>query len=89
MKINSKLTLRTIGGESVLLYEGVGGVDFGKLITLNSSALYLWERLQPVDEFDEHTVASLLLQRYDVSQEVAKNDAVLLCEVWKKADIVE
>ena len=51
MRIKKGFVLREIVGQKVVTGEGLEQVDFNKLVTLNSSAAYLWE--QVVDrEFD-------------------------------------
>lgn len=68
-------------GQPTVIGEGVAQVDFNKLITLNHTAAYLWEQLEG-KEFDADTVASLLLERYDIPEDTAAKDAEAICRQW-------
>ena len=41
--------LRKMGSEYIIVGEGLGQVDFNKLIALNHSAAYLWQRIEGKD----------------------------------------
>ena len=88
MKIKEGFTLRTMCGEHIVVGEGLSQVNFNKIISLNESAAWLWEQLQG-KEFSEETLAELLLEKYDVSQEVAQADSAKLLAQWKEQGIVE
>lgn len=80
--------LRKIQGQSVVIGEGSGQVDFNKLIILNDSAAYLWERVEGIC-FDATLLSSLLVERYGISEEIAHRDAENVVGMWKKAGIIE
>lgn len=88
MKIKEGFTLRTMCGEHIVVGEGLSQVNFNKIISLNESAAWLWEQVQG-KEFGEETLAKLLLEKYDVSQELAQADSAKLLEQWKEQDIIE
>lgn len=52
MKLTKGFQLRKVGGESVVVPEGVEVIDFNKLICLNSSAAYLWNELGKLPSFE-------------------------------------
>ena len=87
MKKKNGLVLRDVCGEKVIVGEGLGAVDFGRLISLNDTAALLWER------FDENTdadaLAESLCREYDVEPEVARRDVESIIDEWIKAGIVE
>ena len=87
MKKVKGLTLRHIGDEAILLAESLELVDFNCLVTLNSSAAYIWESLAD-DDFDADTIASLLTARYDVDELTARNDSLQLIDKWIQASII-
>lgn len=74
MKINPELKLRTIVGESVVLMNSEGSRDMSKIMALNSTAKFLWEKLFGKD-FTLEDVVNLLLDAYDVDRERAEEDA--------------
>ncbi|MBQ9893503.1 MAG: PqqD family protein [Bacteroidales bacterium] len=88
MKIKEGFTLRTLCGEHIVVGEGLSQVNFNKIISLNESAAWLWEQVQG-KEFGEETLAGLLLEKYDVSQELAQADSAKLLEQWKEQGIIE
>ena len=80
--------LRQVCGEYVIVGEGLERVNFNKMISLNSSAAYLWEALEE-KEFSVQTLSDLLTDKYDVDEKTAANDARELAAKWIEAGIVE
>ena len=74
MKIKEGFVLRPLGKEFIVLGEGVSQVDFNKMVTLNETAAYLWKEVEG-KEFTEETIKNLLLEKYDVSEEIAAKDS--------------
>lgn len=79
MRIKKGFKLREIMGEFAVIGEGLEQVNFNKIISLNSTAAYIWREIQN-SEFDAEVVANLLMARYEVSEEVAMNDAKALVQ---------
>lgn len=88
MKIIDGFRLREVIGQSVVVGEGVNQINFNKLVTLNESAAYLWEAVEG-KEFEVETLASLLIERYGIDQELAMKDAAALATQWKETGLVE
>lgn len=88
MRIKEGFTLRTMCGEHIVVGEGLSQVNFNKIISLNQSAVWLWEQVLG-KEFTEDTLAGLLLEKYDVSQEIARADSAKLLAQWKEQGIIE
>ena len=44
MKLKSGFVLRDVCGEQVIMGEGIGALDFGRLLCLNETATFLWKR---------------------------------------------
>lgn len=80
--------MRTIVGEHVVVAEGLKNINFNKLISLNSSAAYLWESVAG-REFSVDDLKDLLLEKYEVEPEVAAADAAKVARSWVDAGIVE
>ena len=87
MKKKDGRVLREVCGEKVLVGEGLGAVDFGRLISLNDTAAYLWEQLDENPDVDSLTQA--LCKEYEVDTKVARHDVEAVLEEWIKAGIVE
>lgn len=77
-----------LGGEYIITTEGLGHVDFNRLMVLNESAAYLWQSVEGED-FDCETLTGLLVERYDIDRERAANDAHAISEGWLANGIVE
>lgn len=88
MRVKKGFTLRTICGESILLAEGKENIDFSDIISMNPTAVYLWENVQDKD-FTAEDLARLLTDQYEVDEATALADANELAGQWKKAGIVE
>ena len=87
MRQKKGFVLRDVCGEKVIVGEGLETVDFGKLISLNESAAYLWKNIVDKD-FTADTLASLLQQEYEVDAETAMKDAQALLDEWTNVGLV-
>jgi len=88
MKIKTGFKLRTIVGEHIITGEGVERVNFNKIITLNDTAVYLWENLVG-KEFTEDDVVKLLTDEYEVTEEIARKDVKNLLSKWEEAGLLD
>ncbi len=79
MKINPKYKVREMAGEHVVVVQGSYGADMTRIVALNETSCFLWERLHGRD-FDLGTVAGLLTEHYEVDEATARRDA----EAWMK-----
>ena len=70
MKLKEGFVLRDIAGETVVLPSG-DNLDLSKMISLNETAKFLWERLEQ-GATEEELVAALLAE-YDVEPTRAQN----------------
>lgn len=73
MKIKEGFTLRTVMGQNVVLAEGNNSDNYGKIITLNSSAALLWENLKG-KEFEAEDAARILVDAYGIDAQQAMED---------------
>ncbi len=89
MRIKDGFLLREVCGEKVIVGEGLGAVDFGKLLVLNETASWLWEEAREMGEFTIESLAERLCEEYDVSDDVAKADVAEILNGWKEMEIIE
>lgn len=75
MRFKDGYKVREIAGEHVVIVQGHLGSDVTRVVALNDTSLYLWERLSG-ESFDAAVVRNLLLERYDVEEKIADMDAV-------------
>lgn len=88
MKIKNGFVLKSICGENMIIAEGKENIDFSKIISLNESAAYLWNKVEG-KSFTPHTLAELLVEEYEVDDERALADAEILAKQWLDAGIVD
>ena len=88
MKIKEGFVLREMCGENIVFGEGLQHINFNKLISLNSSAAFLWRSLEG-KEFSVHDMAILLVREYVINMELAMKDSENLCKAWIEAGLAE
>ena len=75
-------------GEMVVVALGQKNINFSKIISLNESAAYLWQKVVGQD-FDAHRLAQLLTEEYDVDMDTALTDAQRTMTDWKNAGLAD
>lgn len=88
MRIIEGFILRNVMGQATIVGEGVGQIDFNKLITLNDSAAYLWQSVEG-KEFNVQTLANLLVDKYGIDQDTALTDAKAIANKWIEIGVVK
>ncbi|MBR5274715.1 MAG: PqqD family protein [Bacteroidales bacterium] len=86
MKIKEGFVLRQMCGENIVAGEGLEHINFNKLISLNSTAAYLWQELTG-KEFTIEEMAELLIGRYGIDKELALKDSEALAKAWADAGV--
>ena len=81
--------LREVCGERVIMGEGLGAINFGKLLALNETAAWLWQQAQAMDDFTVESLAEKLCEEYEVEADEAKADVAEIIADWQKVDVVE
>ncbi len=89
MKQKNGFVLREVCGENVIVGEGLGAVDFGKLISLNETAAFLWKTAGEQGDFNVDSLTSALCEAYEVSEEQARADVKGIIDEWQKIGIIE
>ncbi|MBR3073865.1 PqqD family protein [Fibrobacter sp.] len=89
MRIKNGFVLREVCGEQVIMGEGVGALDFGKLLCLNETAAWLWKKATEMGDFSIDGLADALCSEYDVSNEQAKIDVAAIVAEWQKVNVLE
>lgn len=88
MRIKKGFELRDVCGEQVIVAHGVENIDFSKIISLNETAAYLWNKVQEID-FTAETLADVLLEEYDVAPSVALSDSEIILKSWFEIGLIE
>ena len=88
MKIKKQYKVREMAGEHVVIMQGELGSNLTKIISLNESALYLWQVIDG-KEFDVNTIADLLAEHYGIDDEVAHSDAARWIDRLEECGLLE
>ena len=89
MKIKKGFVLRDVCGEQVIMGEGIGALDFGRLLCLNETAAWLWKQSELQGDFSVESLADALCEEYDVARDDALKDVALIVDEWKKVNVIE
>lgn len=89
MKIKKGFVLRQVCGENVIVGEGLEAINFGKLLSLNETAAWLWQQAAEMGDFTIDSLVTKLLDDYDVTEDVARNDVSNIVNEWLKVEVVE
>ena len=88
MKRKDGFVLREVCGEKVIVGEGLGAINFGKLISLNETAAWIWDKAGEQGTFSVDTLVEALCDPYDVTPETARTDVQALLNQWLELDII-
>ena len=89
MNLKKGFVLREVCGEKVIMGEGIGALDFGKLLCLNETAAWLWQQAERAGDFTVESLTDALCDEYDVSKETALKDVAAIVDEWKKVNVIE
>lgn len=89
MRQKKGLVLRDVCGEKVIIGEGLEAVDFGRLMCLNDTAAWLWEKASEMGEFSVEGLTEALLEEFEVTKEQALHDVKDIVAKWEENDIIE
>lgn len=89
MKIKDGFVLRNVCGETVIIGEGLGAVDFGKLLVLNDTAAWLWKEAQEMGDFTPQSLAERLCVEYEVPAKVALSDVTDIINRWQTINLID
>ena len=87
MHLKEGFVLRELGDEHIVIGEGLT-VDFQRLVSLNSSAAFLWRGVEG-REFSINDLTALLLDEYEVSPDAAAAAARDIARDWIEAGLAE
>ena len=89
MRIKKGFVLREVCGEKVIMGEGLGALDFGKLLCLNETAAWLWDKACEAGDFTAEDLAKALCDEYDVDYARALAEVTALVDEWQKVNVLE
>lgn len=68
---------------------GAENVDYSKIISLNETAAYLWNGVAGKESFTTDDMVQLLLEEYDVEENIALEDCELIVARWREMELLE
>ncbi|MBQ7635378.1 MAG: PqqD family protein [Bacteroidaceae bacterium] len=89
MKKKPGFELRDVCGEKLIIAQGIQNLDFSKMINLNETAAFIWERMPADAPFTASDAADALVEEYEVERDVAERDAAALLEQLLKEGLIE
>ena len=89
MRIKQGFVLREVCGENVIIGEGLGAIDFGKLLALNETATWLWKQAQEMGNFTIDALADKLCEEYEVSPNEARQDVSDIITEWSHVGVID
>ena len=64
-------------------------VDFGRLMCLNDTAAWLWEKASEIGDFSVEELAEALFEEFEVTKEQALQDVKDIVAKWEETGILE
>lgn len=89
MKQKEGFVVRDICGDKVIVAEGLKVVDFGKMVTMNETAAWLWDKCTELGDFKAEQLAEAMCQEYQVEASKALADVNRILDVWKEMGLLE
>ena len=74
--------LRQVCGENVIIGEGLGAINFGKMLALNETAAWLWQQTKEQGDFTIESLTEALCKEYEVTADEAKADVASIIAEW-------
>lgn len=81
--------MQNVCGEQIIIPAGEENMDFSRIISLNPTAAYLWEKIAEKENFTVEEMAGFLLDEYDVEESIAIEDSRLIAECWEEMGLLE
>ena len=88
MRQKEGFVLRDICGDKAVVAEGAKVVDFGKMIMMNDTAAWLWEKCTELGDFTAEQLAEALCEEYQVEPSKALADINRILEGWKELGLI-
>lgn len=89
MRIKKGFVLREVCGKQVIMGEGLGAINFGRMLSLNETAGWLWKQASEMEEFDAELLTERLCEEYDVTADEARKDVTDIIAEWQSLNLIE
>lgn len=88
MRQKEGFVLRDVCGDKAVIAEGLGVVDFKKMIMMNETSAWLWERCTELGDFTAEQLAEALCHEYQVEPSKALADTNRILDKWKELGLI-
>lgn len=93
MKTIEGFKLRKLGNEYILVGESLALINFNKMITLNETAAFLWQKAEEATAqkgaFTATDLCGALCDEYEVDPSQAMTDVQATVASWLEAGVIE
>ena len=89
MIIKKGFVLREVCGQNVIVGEGLDAINFGRMLSLNNTAAWIWKEAMRQGEFTAESLAVAMCSEYDVSPDRALADIKATLEQWLELNVVQ
>ena len=76
-------------GENVIVGEGLDAINFGRMLSLNETAAWLWKQAVDQGDFTADSLAKALCDEYEVAPDQALADVKETINQWTELKVVE
>ncbi len=88
MRLKKGFVLRDVCNQKIVAAEGLENINFNKLLSLNSSAAFLWEEVEGKD-FTVQDLADALVREYGIDGQLALTDSQRLLDSWRETGVLD
>lgn len=89
MKKKTGFEVRDIAGEKVVVAYGLENIDFSKMISLNETAYFVWDQIEPGEVIDIEKLVKAMMKEYEIDEKTALKDISDLIKRWEEEGLVE
>ena len=89
MKAVKVFKLRTLLGEHIIVADGPSQINFNKIVMLNETAAFIWQKLVDFGECSLKDLTDAILEEYEVDEPTASQSVASTIDQWKQIGLVE
>ena len=88
MKLNENFVMRDVIGEKIIVAKEGYIIDFHRLVTLNETAAFIWQKAEEQGTFTIDSLVEPLCNEYEVDKDTARKCISDLIDDWKKLKLI-
>jgi len=89
MRQKEGFVLRNVCGQMAVFAEGLKVMDFGKMVTMNDTAVWIWNKCAELGDFTAEQLAEAITEEYNVEPSKAQADINNILNEWKELGMIE